>query len=427
MNTEKIGTHLSRTLPWVLTLILGVSPALGQPTITLTTELPGTNPGIGSYGTTLDNWGNLAIVGNSLSISGGVFVFSQNEEGAWQSEGEILAPAEPDLNYDRFGFAVAIGDQVALVSDFSADSTIHGQDVGVVFVFRRTPLAIPGQFVWLLEKRLEPSSPGVGDNFGRPLAIDGDRAMVGIYGSGVHVFERDEGGASNWGEVQILTQPTSTSFGGSLALRGSVAMVGSPNDTVDNQPFAGRAFLYKYNFAQDQWDLEMPLLSPVATEDETFGSDVAVTSWSSGGPFPIGTQRIIVGSWGTVYSWQKTSLGTVWNPQESLTAPSGFTVEFGTEVAGGSREMHVFGEHTNGDRRILSFERSDGAWTLLRKLRNLNTEPFGGFGDRISAHGDVLVTADASLEKAYVYDHSVFADGFESGDTSKWSSTANAH
>ena len=363
MNATITCTFPTRTLARILLILLAASPALGQPTITLTTELPGTNAGIGSYGTALDNWGNLAIVGNSLSDSGGVFVFSQDEEGAWQSEGEILTPIEPDITYDRFGFVVAIGDHVALVSDFSADSTIDGQDSGVVYVFRRTLLAIPGQFVWLLEKRLEPSTPSANEKFGRSLAVDGDRAMVGIVGTEVHVFERDEGGASNWGEVQVLSQPSSTSFGSRIALRGGVAVVGASNDTVDTVPFAGRAFLYEYNFAQDQWDLEMPLLSPVATEEEGFGWDVAVTSWSSGGPFPIGTQRIIVGSWGTVFSWQKTTLGPVWNPQESLTAPSGFTVEFGTEVAGGSREMHVFGEHTNGDRRILSFERSDGAWT----------------------------------------------------------------
>ncbi|MBN1667874.1 MAG: FG-GAP repeat protein [Anaerolineales bacterium] len=58
--------------------------------------------------------------------------------------------------------------------------------------------------------RLAASDPEGGDSFGSSLAIDGDTLVVGAFnedGAGtnrgaVYIFERDQGGLDNWGQVK---------------------------------------------------------------------------------------------------------------------------------------------------------------------------------------------------------------------------------
>ncbi len=59
-------------------------------------------------------------------------------------------------------------------------------------------------------KKLTASDGQAGDQFGyRSVAISGDTAIVGAYaedagGGAAYIFQRDQGGAGNWGEVQKL-------------------------------------------------------------------------------------------------------------------------------------------------------------------------------------------------------------------------------
>ncbi len=62
-------------------------------------------------------------------------------------------------------------------------------------------------------KKLTASDAEADDYFGRCVAISGDIAVVGAYGEdaggsdsgSAYVFERNQGGADNWGQVKKLT------------------------------------------------------------------------------------------------------------------------------------------------------------------------------------------------------------------------------
>ena len=104
-------------------------------------------------------------------------------------------------------------------------------------------------------KKLIASDAQAGDQFGyRSVAISGDTAIVGAYGEGAggggagaaYVFERDQGGAGNWGEVTKLTasdaQPRD-SFGFSVAVSGDDAIVGA-FDRNAGVPIGGVAYVF---------------------------------------------------------------------------------------------------------------------------------------------------------------------------------------
>ena len=62
-------------------------------------------------------------------------------------------------------------------------------------------------------KKLTASDAEAGDEFGWSVATSGDTVVVGAFGEdaggdfagAAYVFQRNAGGAGNWGEVKILT------------------------------------------------------------------------------------------------------------------------------------------------------------------------------------------------------------------------------
>ena len=401
--------------------LLVVSTLAAQPTIVLQTELPGGAVDPGLYGHSVSLWSNLAVVGNSQSAAGGVFPFSLNDEG-WVPEGELIPPVIADLTHFFYGREVAVGDQIALVSDPAAFSTIDGSFAGAAFVYRRVPLSVPGQFTWLYEQRLIPSVTLNEQKFGTSLAVWGNMALVGTATGSVHVYQKDEGGPNQWGEVQIITFHGSSTFGNDIALRGNTALVGAPLDSVNDELNAGRAFLFEWDSGSTQWNWEQTLDNPEPSFGENFGSNVDLASWtSSGGPFPLSTQRAIIGSNSSgAYAWIKTTLGTGWDPQ--IPIPGAEFISFGTAVAGGESEVHVRGFlMEGGDSVIRTFRMIDGAWEIVRTLK-----PSSGccnFGGAVAADEARVVIGDVGLETAFVYDPDIFSDGFESGDVSRWSAS----
>ena len=87
-------------------------------------------------------------------------------------------------------------------------------------------------------KKLTASDAQAGDNFGLSVAVSGDTAVVGAPredAGGIHqagaayVFDRDQGGPGNWGEVKKLLAADATAFdqlGLSVAVSGDTAIVG---------------------------------------------------------------------------------------------------------------------------------------------------------------------------------------------------------
>lgn len=116
-----------------------------------------------------------------------------------------------------------------------------------------------GPETWGEVKKLTASDGAGGDSFGRSVGISSDTVVVGADFDDVgandeqgsaYVFERNQGGVDNWGEVKHLIASVSTDsdlFGSSVAIGGDTIIVGAPGNDVPtlNQGAA-------YAFQRDQ-------------------------------------------------------------------------------------------------------------------------------------------------------------------------------
>ena len=199
--------------------------------------------------------GDSAVVGAIFEDAGGggagaAYVFERNQGGAgnW---GEVTKLTASDAQGgDFFGQSVAISGDTAVVGAYREDA--GGSDAGAAYVFQRNE---GGADNWGEVKKLTASDAQAGDQFGISVAVSGDTAVVGAStedaggdDAGVaYVFERDEGGAGNWGEVKKLTASDAQAldhFGFSVAVSGDTAVVGTPGLPFLFAEDAGAAYVF---------------------------------------------------------------------------------------------------------------------------------------------------------------------------------------
>jgi len=119
-------------------------------------------------------------------------------------------------------------------------------------------------------------------SFGISVSKSGDTVIVGSSGdnpSGTNsgsasIFQKDQGGADNWGEVKKLTASdgaTQDRFGWSVSISGDIAVVGAfQNDDVPNN--SGSVYIfYRNNGGADNWGEVKKLTASDAAASDEFG------------------------------------------------------------------------------------------------------------------------------------------------------------
>ncbi len=139
--------------------------------------------------------------------------------------------------------------QTAIVGAFFNDD--NGESSGAAYIFQRDQ---GGPDNWGEVTKLTASDAATGHKFGNCVSIDGDTAIVGAYthdGAGTmsgaaYIFQRHWGGPNNWGEVAKLTASDAAAndwFGLRVSLAGSTAIVGAPRND-DNGSTSGSVYVY---------------------------------------------------------------------------------------------------------------------------------------------------------------------------------------
>jgi hypothetical protein len=185
---------------------------------------------------------------DSATGSGAVYVFRRTGT-AWQQEAYVKASNTGAG--DNFGTSVALsGDTLAVGARYedSASQGVGGdqaggsaRDSGAVYVFRRTGTA------WQQEAYVKASNTGVGDSFGRSVALSGDTLAVGapweasaaqgvggdqtdnsaLYSGAVYVFRRAGTAWQQEAYVKASSTGANDFFGFSVALSGDTLAVGA--------------------------------------------------------------------------------------------------------------------------------------------------------------------------------------------------------
>lgn len=250
------------------------------------------------------------------------------------------------------------------------------------------------------DRSIEPNAPSAGARFGRSVAADGDRLLVGApesSGGGVahgaaYLFERQPD--DSWLEVEqflpLAPTPSFVRFGTNVALDGDIAVVAA-GSTATPAPYVS---IFERG-AGGVWSRTADLVSPVAT-DVAFGNAIAVdngrvvvTSRGSGAfGFDPGNAHVFEDLGGT---W--THVGTV-----SGTLP-GFDTGFGTTVALSGDRMAIGvrsdsnGGETGAGSVTVAERQSNGTWTVTDTVLEPTPEVGASFGAKVALEGDRLAVS----------------------------------
>ena len=252
---------------------------------------------------TADFGSGVAIDGDTLVVGavsgftsqqGSAYIFERNQGGAdnWSLVKELLAP--DGVFGDGFGWSVAISKDTVMIAANRKKVGFNTQQ-GSVYVYERNS---GGANNWGLVKELTASDAEANDNFGWALDVDGDSAIVGmanhhnndtITTSAAYIFDRNAGGPNNWGEVKRITRTDNQDdwAGYSVGISGDTAIIGAPKHVNFATSTIGSAYVVERNEGgPNNWGIEKKLNSGLLFVNNTFFG-VAVS---------IDSDRLVVGA-----------------------------------------------------------------------------------------------------------------------------------
>lgn len=266
---------------------------------------------------------------------GAVYVFTRSG-GVW-SEQQILTASDGAVG-DRFGSDVTISGNTAIVGAYLDDIGANN-DQGSAYIFTRSGS------VWTQQAKLLAADGAAGDHFGSSVALGGSTAVVGapdndfpgvlsdIYSDAGSAYVFTGGGATWTQQAQLSQDNVGGIFGDGARFGGSAAISG---ETVlvgihgaDNED--GLAGVYVR--ADANWSLQAFLADDEDSSGDDFGYSVAIDGDTAvvGAPFDdLGASR----EQGSAYVFVRSAATNTWAFQAKLTASDGAPgIAFGSDVA----------------------------------------------------------------------------------------------
>ncbi|MCH7698162.1 MAG: FG-GAP repeat protein [Chloroflexi bacterium] len=370
--------------------------------------------------------GDIAIAGAFTEDAGGdsagaAYIF-QSDKGGADNWGEVKKLTASDAEaLDRFGNTVAVSGDTAIVgAAFEGDL-----ETGAAYIFQRDQGGVDN---WGEVKKLTASDPEAFDNFGNDVAISGDIVIAGASredagggGAGAaYVFHRDQGGANNWGQVTKLTASDAQAgdnFGRTVAIAGGSAVVAA-NFEDEGGASAGAAYVFERDQGgPNNWGEVTKLIASDSQANAILGH-VAI----SGDTIMIGSPGRVgsLGSAGAVYVFERDEGGLGnWGEVKKLTASDaqlddslGYetAIDGDTAIVGARREDAA----GNGAGAAYVFERDQGGpnnWGQVKKLTASDAQALDTFGIGVAVSGQTAIVgahleseAGANAGAAYVFE-----------------------
>jgi len=339
---------------------------------------------------------------------------------------------------DNFGRAVAIDDDLMAVGASAAD--INGVNgAGAVYLFRRDTGAPTG---WTEFKKLTVALPELNELYGANIALDGDVLAVGATARNVgansdvgvvYLYERNQGGADNWGLRTTLSEPLGgfASYGSAVALDGNLLLVGAKGAFQ----LRGAAYLYDRSAS---WGKIKELRDLDGVIADYFGEVVAIDGDTivvgqpmytlssrddnSGAAFVFGRDQGGPNNWGNV-----TRL-VAGSPEPDSRFGSAVALDGATVVVG------ALGASSGGSSPVLRtgaadiFERDQGgsnSWGFVKRLIAEDGASEDRYAEALTLVGDDLwVGAALSNASGFTNQGIVYRYGRNQGGTGAWGATA---
>ncbi len=259
---------------------------------------------------------------------------------------------------------------------------------------------------------VQASNESTNDRFGDRVAIDGNIAAVTAYSDSsiagqVYIFIND--GVGNWTEQTILSASdafANDDFGRSVALEGNKLVVGAISQTNTSGIASGKAYLFEYDGA-GTWT-ETAIFEPSDGADgDRFGEDVDI----EGDMVLVGARNAFIG--GGAYSYKDNGNGT-WteNALEPTIASNYDQTRFGEAVILYNGKAYIGGpdRYNSGSAQVGAvqiFEQAgNGTWSITQDLRGNGSYNF--FGTSIAVDGEYMAVGSACQSdscdgRVYIY------------------------
>jgi hypothetical protein len=234
--------------------------------------------------------GSTVVIGASLhAFLGAAYVFVQSGS-TWNQQAELTASDATSGDY--FGLSVAVSGNTTVVG--APYRTVNSNPApGAAYVF------VQSGDTWTQQAELTASDGASGDCFGCSVAVSGGTALIGAprhtVGSAMqqgaaYVFEQS---SNTWGQLAELTASDGAAgddFGSSVAVSGSIGVVGAENHTVGSVAEQGTAYVFQPSGSA--WNQQAELIASDGAVDDEFGAAAAV----SGGIVVVGAPDHAVGT-----------------------------------------------------------------------------------------------------------------------------------
>jgi hypothetical protein len=421
-----------------------------------------------SFGRSVAVWGDTAVVGdpdNDLdgNNAGAAWVFVRS--GSDWVEQTRLIPSGAAAN-DLFGTSVDIYEDYIVVGSPYADGA-NDVGAGSAYVFRRDGAT------WIEMAELvgaatvvgDPwDSPGWGDRFGHSVAINGDvpadatngeiwhNIFVGspdddhsqCLGAGsAYGFQLSPDGSA-WipmGKIYSNSPVQYDSFGISVDLDGDHMIVGAHKDGDDllgSDSNPGVVYIWVRRGMLGMWSLETRLNAADPGVNDHFGVSVAVNAVGGLATFVVGAPNDddLGSDSGSVYIFRGSA--STFPQLPKLVASDGSTPDwFGWSVAV-NNDLMLIGAPQVGDQfdgAVYVFARQGTSWAESHRLTASDSTALSDYlGRSVALTGDLALAGATGANGSVSYGGAVyefedliedlFSDGFESGNTSAWSSTS---
>jgi len=278
---------------------------------------------------------------------------------------------------DNFGVPISLDGDTALIGAAYDDS-----DKGSAYVFTCSGAT------WTQQAKLTASDGAAGDYFGFG-SLDGDTALIGAAGDdtdrgSAYVFTRT---GTTWTQQQKLVASDGAAydvFGYSISLDGDVALIGAFCDDSEK----GSAYIFVRNGTT--WTQQQKLIASDGIIGDWFGYSVSLKG-----------ETALIGTYDAESAYVFIYSGTTWTQQAKLIASDGTAGDnFGLSISfdGNTALIGAYGDDDKGSAYV--FTCSGATWTQQAKL----TASDGATGDQFGYDQCVSVDGDTALIGANMND-----------------------
>ena len=355
--------------------------------------------------------GNTAVVSskfgkNSATVQTGIVCLYSRSGTTWSSA--VTVQASDGAAHDTFGYSLALGQDRLVVGSPWADAAGPVADAGAVYIFQKTG------GVWTQSAKLVRASATATDLLGFSVGLDADTLVAGAPGTStrqgrVITFVNSSGAWSQQAEVLASDGWLNNGLGSTAAVAGDIMIAGCPNSNSADPESRRCAYVFKRDAGA--WLQVAKFTSEAQGIFSSFGQTLAMNGTTAvvGAPLDVNFAAS-----DDVYAYDVSDepilAARIHLPDEGGAAGD----QLGSAIAVQGDLMAVGApedQTRTGEGSVSIFARVAGQWTAKAKLvpTDYDSQFDSWFGWSLSLDGNALLVGSPDVSwltagEAYVFD-----------------------